>query len=398
MPYYVNKTDGTAILVLDGTKDTTSTSLTLLGRLSTNYGENQNENFVRLLENFANDTSPSNPITGQIWFDTSTNVLKVYIDSIWQAITENLTGNIVSSGNLIIGSNQFEIQETNGNVRLINKYNNGNISFISNVAGTLTNVLNINSSTGLITVTGNATNSLGVVTKSYVDNNVDKLNANVTILQTNVSTLQTNINTVANSVTSFSSGTGSVNSKDLALNGNVVLQNSGSGNVAIDLKTPGGVTLISAQGSSSGATPVTILGQWSLGTGATLNANYADLAEYFNSDSYYEPGTVLIFGENATLTTTNLENDTKVAGVVTTNPAFVLNNFLEGTRCCIALKGRVPCKVIGPIMPGDMITTSEKPGYAKKAINPTVGSIIGKSLSKLAHDEQGIIEILAGQH
>ena len=74
MAYYVNKTDGTSILVLDGTKDTTSTSITLFGRLVQNYGDQQNENFVHMLENFAFTSEPAHPTTGQLWFDTNTNV------------------------------------------------------------------------------------------------------------------------------------------------------------------------------------------------------------------------------------------------------------------------------------------------------------------------------------
>lgn len=75
----INKTDGTVLTsIADGAVDISSTNLALIGRLYRNYGELINENLVKLLENFANSSSPSTPIVGQIWYDTSDKKLKVY--------------------------------------------------------------------------------------------------------------------------------------------------------------------------------------------------------------------------------------------------------------------------------------------------------------------------------
>lgn len=406
MTYYVNKTNGVAIVIPDGTKDTTSTSLVLLGRLASNYGENQNENFVRLLENFAFSTSPTNPITGQLWYDTVNTVMKVYDSASgqWTSIGSNTQGNSAITGNLLVGPTAFEIQEVAGSVKLINKSNNANIAIFATIGGTSTSVLNVQGSTGLITVAGNATNNLGVTTKSYVDSYIDSLTANaasqastLNTLSGNIATIQSNISSLSTNVNSLSSGTGAVNSKEISLNGNLALGNSGTGNVAIDIKTPGGVTILSAQGSLDTAAPVTIKGQWVLGSNASLEANYADLAENFASDKEYEPGTVLVFGGANEVIESAKENDTKVAGVVTTDPAFVMNHKLIGTKSCIALQGRVPCKVIGPVSLGDMLVTSSVPGHAKKAVDPKVGSVIGKALQNYESTDPGIIEILAGR-
>jgi hypothetical protein len=79
MAYQINKTDGTIVsIVADGQVDDLSTNLTLIGRNYSGFGEALNENFVKLLENFANTTQPTRPITGQVWFDTSEAKLKVY--------------------------------------------------------------------------------------------------------------------------------------------------------------------------------------------------------------------------------------------------------------------------------------------------------------------------------
>ena len=86
MSYQLNKTDGTLLLdLIDGQIDTASTNLTLVGRNYTGYGEYFNENFIRLLENFSNTAAPSNPLTGQLWWDSTEQRLKVYDGSVWKA-------------------------------------------------------------------------------------------------------------------------------------------------------------------------------------------------------------------------------------------------------------------------------------------------------------------------
>lgn len=79
MSYALNKTDGSLLLTLvDGSIDTTTTGLTFIGRNYQGYGEAFNENFIKLLENFANTSAPGNPIVGQTWFDTNSGRLKVF--------------------------------------------------------------------------------------------------------------------------------------------------------------------------------------------------------------------------------------------------------------------------------------------------------------------------------
>ena len=140
-----------------------------------------------------------------------------------------------------------------------------------------------------------------------------------------------------------------------------------------------------------------VYGTWTLATGATFQATYADLAEWYSSDVEYEPGTVLVFGGSAEVTTTTELDDIRVAGPVTSHPAYVLNQGLTGTRSCIALIGRVPVKVSGFVKKGDLLTTSNTPGYAKKATFPILGSIIGKALEDKTDPGQGIIEVAVGR-
>jgi len=99
--------------------------------------------------------------------------------------------------------------------------------------------------------------------------------------------------------------------------------------------------------------------------GTATESYYADLAENYLGDAEYEPGTVLVFGGSAEVTTTDIRSDRRVAGVVSTNPAHLMNSQLEGTYVtAIALQGRVPCKVIGRVNKGDMLVAAAIPGYA----------------------------------
>ena len=82
MSYIINKTDGTVLTeVVDGTIDQTASDVTLVGKNASSYGEVFNENFIKLLENFANTSAPTKPITGQLWYDTTNAKLKIQIGS-----------------------------------------------------------------------------------------------------------------------------------------------------------------------------------------------------------------------------------------------------------------------------------------------------------------------------
>jgi hypothetical protein len=129
--------------------------------------------------------------------------------------------------------------------------------------------------------------------------------------------------------------------------------------------------------------------------GVATNALYADLAENYTADAAYEPGTVMSIGGTEEVTESSRPNDTTVIGVVSTNPAHLMNSALEGdTVVAIALQGRVPCKVVGKVEPGDLIVTSNIGGHGMVNNSPMPGTIIGKSLNKKTTDDPGIIEIL----
>lgn len=158
-------------------------------------------------------------------------------------------------------------------------------------------------------------------------------------------------------------------------------------------------------GNSSGTTPLMELnnttGDLTLTSGqfvgTATSALYADLAELYTADKDYEPGTVVIFGGYAEVTASGNQCDHRVAGVVSTNPAHLMNSECPGLTVAVALRGRVPCKVIGQVRKGDILITSDEPGHAVAATNPLslpAAAIIGKAITSKTEAGKGVVEIL----
>lgn len=130
-------------------------------------------------------------------------------------------------------------------------------------------------------------------------------------------------------------------------------------------------------------------------SGEATSALYADLAEKYLADQPYEPGTVVVFGGEKEVTQSSRSHDSAIAGVISTNPAYLMNNKLEGDYATdVALVGRVPCKVVGPVSKGTVLVTSEHAGVAMAIDNSKFvpGCIIGKAMQD--HLEDGAIAII----
>jgi hypothetical protein len=131
-------------------------------------------------------------------------------------------------------------------------------------------------------------------------------------------------------------------------------------------------------------------------------ALYADLAEMYISDNEYPPGTVLVFGGDQEVTISTNSHDSCVAGVVSTNPAHIMNSGLTATHTvALGLTGRVPCKVVGPVTKGQQLVTSDIPGVAQ-ALDPTKyqpGVVIGKAIENYNEPWPacGVIEVVVGR-
>jgi hypothetical protein len=119
MSYTIIKTDGTTLTQLvDGDVDQTATDITLIGKNASGYGTYVNDNFVWLLENFANTAQPNHPITGQLWFDTSENRLKVYDGTVFKVsggtIVSPTVPSSISAGDIWIDSARQQLYFNDG--------------------------------------------------------------------------------------------------------------------------------------------------------------------------------------------------------------------------------------------------------------------------------------------
>jgi hypothetical protein len=159
-------------------------------------------------------------------------------------------------------------------------------------------------------------------------------------------------------------------------------------------------TLTTSQILNGGAS-----GTGNIGTaGGTFNtvfakatsAQYADLAEIYSSDADYPPGTVVVFGGDKEVTVSTQSHDTRVAGVISTNPAYIMNSLAVGVP--VAFTGRVPCQVLGPVNKGDVLVTSTIPGVAQRiGFNYQPGCVIGKSLENIEGASVKTIEVVVGR-
>lgn len=204
--------------------------------------------------------------------------------------------------------------------------------------------------------------------------------ATTTIFSTEYVTTQLNANATTNS-TSTSTGAiitaGGVGvAKDITIGGNVLPSSNAN------------PTSTNNIGSASA--------WWNSFYGTATHALYADLAENYRADRAYIPGTVLMFGGSEEVTVSDADT-TKVAGVVSTNPAHLMNGALNGTNIVpLALTGRVPCMVVGPVAKGDLMVSAGW-GYARANNSAGVGQVIGKALEDFPSQAKGVIEVVVGR-
>jgi hypothetical protein len=246
-----------------------------------------------------------------------------------------------TAGNLQIGLNHIEATNANGNIEL--RPNGAGVTWLS---------------TGNGMVIGTASNSA-----IYMDV------ANLHIENTSLGNIALRANVAGNGVVG-------------------VLRVLNTGGVGVT----GGIFNESANGVSNIGTATATFN--TIFAKAT-SAQYADLAEKYAADADYAAGTVVSFGGSAEVTLTVADADSRVAGVVSTNPSYIMNGGLEGEHVAtVALTGRVPTSVTGTVRKGDLMVSAGN-GVARAEADPRVGTVIGKALA----DSEGnaTIEVVVGR-
>ena len=507
MPYTVNKTNNSASPNAYTVQDSvvnTETDLSLIGKGYAGYGESIAENFLHLLENFSNTSSPTKPIIGQLWWDSTNAKLKVYNGTSFQTAGGNApyqsaqpsgiaqgdiwidsdTGQLYfynGSSSVLVGppgatgtANGFTyhtiLDATDTSQNITKWYNDVNLiaiisedTFTPKVAisgfATITKGVTLSTAIANLKFAGTATNSdalggtlaanfltsnandttsgtLGIVNDSGMtvgaDNDlsltVDTTGINVanTISNTDI-TFKVNDGGVTTTVMTVDGDTSRIGIKNTAptteldvtgtvtatafagpltgaVTGNVTGAVTGNvtGTASLDMPLTGGTmtgTLISRAITPSADTTYDI-GTSSLGYNTVYakatSAQYADLAEVYETDAEYDIGTVVIFGGDKEITISNIGSDTRVAGVISENPAYLMND--KGTGLPVALIGKVKCKVHGIIDKGDLLTTcGQHPGCANKALSPKLGSIVGKAIESSTVADESVILISVGR-
>jgi hypothetical protein len=290
-----------------------------------------------------------------------------------------------SDGNAIGFSNQIAVDS------ITSKSSNTDLTITA--AGT--GKVNINDDcaiTGNLTVTGTTT-TVNSTTLSIADNLID-LNSDVT---TGTPTEDAGIRVMrGDSAAVQLKWAETVKSWQLTNDGssyaNIVTTSGGGGSVTFGTVLPS-ANLTYNLGSTT-AYWSTVYGNVFVGT--STSAKYADLAENYQADRTYMAGTVVMFGGSAEVTLADADT-TRVAGVVSTNPAHLMNGGLTGSNVIpLALQGRVPCQVVGPVHKGDLMVSAGH-GFAKVNNNPAPGTVIGKALQEVTFAGKAVIEVVVGR-
>ena len=278
------------------------------------------------------------------------------------AISLTTSGDVVIGGNLTILGGEYVTGNVSGNYFLGNVQGNVAGNLVGNVSGTLIgNVVNPTSGGGAIV--GNLTAYIVYPVQPYITH-LANITANTLTVNANISS--------GNLVTTGTANVGTLIVNGVTTHVGDILANA---NVTVNI------------GSTS---------NWfNQIYGTAVHALYADLAERYTSDSQYPPGTVVVFGTTTEVTASQQANDPRVAGVVSTNPAYTMNAGTNGVD--VALQGRVPCQVTGTVARGDMIVTSAIPGVGMTNNTPAMGTVIGKALGTHSGSGVGVIEVVVGR-
>ena len=447
MAYTINLTDGTIFAVIaDGTINTDS-SMTLVGKNYAGYGEFLNENIIRVLESGANTTAPGDPLTGQLWWDKTTNVLKVYNGTTFKSVsgarssattpTSNVTGDLwwdtTNSQLKVYNGSDFTTigpaftagEGTSGAIVttitdsspgadhvVIQMYVNNTIVGIWSKDATFTPAVAISGfatigpGLNLSTTVSNAVLK-GTATDSQLLDGLDS----TAFMRTNTNTSTSGTLSVLNdsgfNVGADSDGRLSVTGSDFyirnqTIDGDIFIQVNDGGATTTVLQVDGATSTVGV----TGITNLNANGIGNIGSASTYfntifakatSAEYADLAERFAADAVYPAGTVVQLGGVAEITRASEELTDDVFGVVSHRAAFTMNGAAgnNDTHPPVAMTGRVPVMVTGVVNKGDRLVSAGN-GLARAARRDeiTAFNVIGRALENKTTDGEGTVEAI----
>jgi hypothetical protein len=421
----------------------TGNSLSVTGNITAG---NLIQGTTRVYKWTTSETAPSDAVPGDDWFIASTGKLYQYwndgtgnfwvdqsqsnsFDSIAVSGNAVITGNVTSGNIFTDGLISAAANVTGGNI-----FTGGRISATGNItsAGNITggNILggaNVNATThtgttvsvtgnitggnvstaGLITATGNVTGG-NIITLGSVAIGLASAGVALDVKGVARSSIGTGTGAGGAGYAFYQFGTSATTTENWHIGSEgdgsfrFYQQSLGSGleRVRIDSTSVGfSVDITNRQANGVG----------NIGNSTTYfntvfakatSAQYADLAELYAADQNYDYGTVVVFGGAKEITTSDRSHDTAVAGVVSQEPAFIMNSGLTAEWSVpVALTGRVQCRVQGPVRKGDVLVNISA-GVAGK-LDPKLaqwGSVLGKSLEDLPDHTIKLIEVVVGRY
>lgn len=412
MAYNIALTNGEPLVtVADGTVDINYTSLSLIGKNFAGYGQLMNENWVHLLENFSNASEPTNPLTGQLWYDAGSKIMKVRTpnntwktigsatasptappnpivgDQWWDTINEQLKtytgtewkliGPLWSAQEGLTGAIPDTIRDDKGNDHVVIKF------YVNNV---VTSIWSKEETSYIV-------DTLAKVPGFYDEGENQIVLPGMTFADLGNYDINGYLNIPRNMVWGTAENALRLNgiSADNYLRKDLTDQQRQEVADTVQLNNSQALIL----GGDVGVLDDNL---WSIGEanfklksvyattfhGVATSAQYADLAERFEADTTYEPGTVVALGGDKEVTAVNEELSDDVFGVVSTSPAYLMNSVAgtDATHPAIASVGRVPVKVIGPVKKNDRLVSAGN-GVARAASNQeiTAWNVIGRALA-----------------
>ena len=450
MAYTINQTDGTIFAtVADGTINTDS-SLTLVGKNYAGYGEFLNENVLKLLESGANTTAPGAPLTGQLWFDKTAGVLKVYNGTLFKNLG-SATSSTSAPTSVVAGDLWFD--STNAQLKV---YDGASFILVgpsftagTGTSGAIVDTVEDNVAVDHVVVklfveddvvatvskdatftpgsaiTGFATIGPGVQLSSSVSNAVFKGSATNAQLLDNLDSTDF-LSAIANDTTSGTLGilndTGlavgvdsdfrvSVSGSDVTVqnqtsNGDLIFRIN-DGGVAKNVAVVDGATASLLPGANNtydiGASGNVWANIYATNFNGTASAaEYSDLAERFETDTAYPAGTVVELGGVKEITMAQDELSDAVFGVISTKAAYLMNSGAgdNETHPPIAMNGRVPVRVVGTVRKGDRLVSAGN-GLARAALTSelTAFNVIGRALeTKTTSGEGTVLAVVTVSH
>ena len=420
MAYNITLTNGSAFATIaDGTINTSS-SMTLVGKNYAGYGQFLDENFIHLLENGANTTAPGSPLTGQLWWNSTANVMQVYNGTVWKTISaataassapsNNVTGDLwfdttnqqlkvwTGSAWLLVGPAFTQTQGTTGAIvdTIVDNSSVSHVVIKFYVGSTLIAIMSKDATftpvpaiSGFTTISAGLQMSTASATYLFRGTATDAQTLN-TLSSTQF--MRSDANTSTTGTLSVTSDTGVTVGSDSDFKVSV----TGS-DVYIANQTSNGDINFRANVAGTPTTVLSIDGATGVVSGNQIDANYADLAERFAADEIYEAGTVVELGGVNEITKVSSELSDSVFGVISTRAAYLMNGRAgtNETHPPVAMTGRVPVKVVGIVRKGDrLVSAGNGQARAAQAGEATAFNVIGRSLVNKLTSDEGTVEAI----